>query len=57
MSGETKTPRAPHGRLATAKRLVVKIGSELLADEAKGAIRHDWLGALATDVADLRARG
>ena len=57
MSGETKTARAPSDWLATAKRLVVKIGSELLADQAKGAIRYDWLGALAEDVAELRRRG
>ena len=57
MSGETKAARAPSDRLGTAKRLVVKVGSELLADEAKGAIRHDWLGALAEDIAELRARG
>ncbi|MCZ6483840.1 MAG: glutamate 5-kinase [Alphaproteobacteria bacterium] len=57
MSGETKAERAPSDWLGTAKRLVVKVGSELLADEAKGAIRHDWIGALAEDVAELRRRG
>ncbi|MCH8139199.1 MAG: glutamate 5-kinase, partial [Proteobacteria bacterium] len=57
MSGETKAARAPSDWLGTAKRLVVKIGSSLLADEAKGAIRYDWIGALAEDVAELRRRG
>jgi glutamate 5-kinase len=40
-----------------ARRLVVKIGSALLVDGRTGALRHDWLVALAADVARLRARG
>ena len=44
-------------RLARSKRLVVKIGSALLVDEATGRIRRDWLDALADDVAALRAEG
>jgi len=43
--------------LARAKRLVVKIGSALLVDEASGAIRLAWLRALAEDVAGWRAAG
>src|SRR3546814_13140063 len=43
--------------LAGARRLVVKIGSALLVDEAEGAIRRDWLDALAADVAALMRRG
>jgi glutamate 5-kinase len=43
--------------LATARRLVVKIGSALLVDQETGAIRRDWLDALADDVASLHARG
>ena len=43
--------------LASARRLVVKIGSALLVDEAAGAIRRDWLDALADDVAALIRRG
>jgi len=43
--------------LAAARRLVVKIGSVLLVDEATGAIRRPWLDALADDVAAARARG
>ena len=39
-----------------AKRLVVKIGSALLVDRAKG-LRFDWLNALAEDVSDARRRG
>jgi glutamate 5-kinase len=43
--------------LAHAKRLVVKIGSALLVDEKTGAIRRQWLDALADDVAEIREAG
>ncbi|MFV0472971.1 MAG: glutamate 5-kinase [Pikeienuella sp.] len=43
--------------LATARRVVVKIGSALLVDAATGALRAEWLAGLAADVADIRARG
>jgi glutamate 5-kinase len=43
--------------LATAKRVVVKIGSALLVDEESGDIRRKWLEALCDDVADLRKGG
>ena len=43
--------------LRSARRLVVKIGSALLVDEAAGAIRRDWLDALTDDVAALMAAG
>jgi len=43
--------------VADAKRLVVKIGSALLVDRDSGKLRHDWLIALAEDVARLRNRG
>ncbi|GAA5069668.1 glutamate 5-kinase [Roseibacterium beibuensis] len=43
--------------LAEAKRLVVKIGSALLVDRETGALKADWLRALALDVAMLKARG
>ena len=43
--------------LAGARRLVVKIGSALLVDEDKGAIRRAWLDALTDDVAALMRRG
>jgi glutamate 5-kinase len=43
--------------LALGRRLVVKIGSALLADETTGAIRRDWLEALADDLAGCRQRG
>ena len=37
------------------KRLVIKIGSALLVDRKTGALRHDWLQALADDVAFLKS--
>jgi len=43
--------------LASSKRLVVKIGSSILVDEAKGVVRHDWLDALVADVARLHQQG
>jgi glutamate 5-kinase len=43
--------------LATARRVVVKVGSSLLAEQTSGAIRRSWLEALLTDVARMRARG
>jgi glutamate 5-kinase len=43
--------------LATAKRLVIKIGSALLVDQAKAAPRVAWLEGMAEDIARLRARG
>ena len=43
--------------LAAAARLVVKIGSALLVDRETGALRAEWLRALALDVAMLKARG
>ena len=44
-------------RLTDAKRVVVKIGSALLADPGTGTLRHDWLHALAEDLAAFRDHG
>jgi glutamate 5-kinase len=43
--------------LAQAKRIVVKIGSALVVDDATAAPRAEWLASVAADVAALRARG
>lgn len=43
--------------LTQARRLVVKIGSALLVDPVSGALRVEWLQALAADVAQLKAGG
>jgi len=52
MSGSRAKPGLVH-----AKRLVVKIGSALLVEEKTGAIRRQWLDALADDVAEIRKAG
>ncbi len=44
-------------KLDDARRLVIKIGSSLLVDDATGAVRSDWLGSLAQDLAMCRNRG
>ena len=44
-------------RLAGAQRLIVKVGSTLLVDDASGELRRDWLDGLCRDVAALRGRG
>jgi glutamate 5-kinase len=43
--------------LATARRIVVKIGSALIVDPATAAPREAWLATLAADIAALAARG
>jgi glutamate 5-kinase len=40
-----------------ARRLVIKIGSSILVDEARSEIRRDWLDALSDDVARLHKAG
>jgi glutamate 5-kinase len=45
------------GDLASARRLIVKIGSALLVDDASGDIRRGWLEALVADLARCRGRG
>lgn len=48
---------APPSPLASARRIVVKVGSVLLADPASGRIRRSWIEALARDLAPLHAEG
>ena len=42
---------------ASAKRIVVKIGSSLLVDTSAGTLKSEWLAALADDIAALRQQG
>ena len=44
-------------RLSTARRVVVKVGSALLAEAGSGRVNRGWLESLADDIAALRARG
>jgi glutamate 5-kinase len=53
--GHCPAPLGPAEALGAARRLVVKIGSALLATEG-GEVRQAWLDALAGDVARLRGR-
>jgi glutamate 5-kinase len=39
------------------RRVVLKVGSALLVDRAKGRLNHAWLAALAEDIAEMHARG
>ena len=43
--------------LSSFRRIVVKVGSSLLVDHAQGALKRDWLEALADDLAGLHAKG
>ena len=43
--------------LSDARCIVVKVGSALLADPENGALRAEWLDALAEDIAAFRERG
>jgi len=49
-----KTKTSP---IAEAKRLIVKIGSSLLVDEASGLVRRTWLESVCADIAACRKRG
>jgi len=42
---------------AGAKLVVVKVGSALLVDGAKGELRRDWLASLCDDIAGLKKNG
>jgi glutamate 5-kinase len=44
-------------QLATARRVVVKIGSALVVEERSATPRSSWLAGVAADVAAMRARG
>ena len=43
--------------LAAFQRVVVKVGSSLLVDSARGAVKEGWLEALVEDIAALHRRG
>jgi glutamate 5-kinase len=43
--------------LASAQRLVVKIGSALVVDQDEAVPRTTWLAGIAADIAELRQRG
>ena len=39
------------------QRLTIKIGSALLVDARTGALRQNWLKALASDISELKQQG
>ena len=43
--------------LASFSRIVIKVGSSLLVDRARGALKREWLEALADDIGALHRRG
>ncbi|MEG9861766.1 MAG: glutamate 5-kinase [Parvularculales bacterium] len=45
------------GDITQAKRLVIKVGSALLVDEATGRLNETWLATLTEDIARMVARG
>jgi glutamate 5-kinase len=63
MSTQAKEPAAtasvtsPRPEWGEARRIVVKIGSALLADRATGQLKAEWLASLMDDVADLARQG
>ncbi len=44
-------------KLASFRRVVVKVGSSLLIDSKAGTVNADWLRALAEDLSDFAKRG
>lgn len=48
---------APRPEWLAARRIVVKLGSALLACRETGTLKTDWLGSLIDDIADLRNDG
>lgn len=47
----------PYELIENANRIVIKIGSALVADEALGTVRQTWLHSVANDVATLIKQG
>ena len=47
----------PSSALASAKTLVVKVGSALLVEQKRGDVDHRWVSSFAEDIGRLRARG
>ena len=44
-------------KVSSARRLVIKIGSALLVDQAAGKLKRAWLASLGDDIAAAKARG
>jgi len=46
-----------HKSLSSYKRIIVKVGSSLLTEDNTGALNHNWLAALAKDIAHYKEKG
>jgi glutamate 5-kinase len=46
-----------YNRISDARRLVVKIGSALLVEDARGTLHRAWLESLIEDVVQCAKRG
>ena len=57
MSAAETSKMTPRAEWAKARRIVVKIGSSLLVDHARGEINAAWLESLAADIAALAKAG
>ena len=57
MTSTAETKSLVHPAWTKSKRVVVKIGSALLADRASGMLKTDWLASLMDDVAALAKAG
>jgi glutamate 5-kinase len=55
MSTAKAAPASP--QLGQFRRIVIKVGSSLLVDRARGILKHAWLSALAEDIGALHQRG
>ncbi|SDG35175.1 glutamate 5-kinase [Limimonas halophila] len=54
---DSSTRAAGRPDLTALRRVVVKIGSNLLVDAETGALKRAWLDALVDDIAELRRHG
>ena len=57
MHAKNKTRATSGSPLATARRIVVKVGSALLVDQETGRLNRAWLESLVEDLRRLRRRG
>ena len=57
MQNRSKTRPQTGSPLATARRVVVKVGSALLVDQQTGRLNRAWLESLIEDLRRLRRRG
>ena len=57
MSATRTTSKPPRTPLASARRVVVKVGSALLVDARTGRLNRAWLETLVEDLLRLRRRG